>query len=96
VVVVAALVQLVDRLAGLEMLARKQPRVLELGQHAVHRGEPDIESLGEERPVDVLGGEMAHLARFEELEDPAPWQRCLEAAVLEALRAIHSANIIGG
>ena len=54
--------------------------------------DPEIEK----RPVDVLGGKMAHLARLEELEDPAPRQRGLEAAVLQALRAVHSATIIGG
>src|SRR5258705_14011486 len=96
VVVMAALVELVHRLAGLEVLAREQPRVLELGQHAVDRGEADIDAFGEERPVDVLGGKVAHLACLEKLQDLAPRQRRLEAAVLQALRAVHSATIING
>src|ERR1700704_6584429 len=42
VVVVAALVQLVDRLAALEVVAHQQPRLLELREDAVDRGEPDV------------------------------------------------------
>src|SRR3954471_15247535 len=96
VVVMAALVELVHRLAGLEVLPREQARVLELGQHAVDGGQADIDTFGEECPVDVLCGKVAHLARLEELQDLAPRQRRLEAAVLQALRAVHSATIIGG
>src|SRR6185369_8662989 len=43
-VVMAALVELVHRLAGLEVLAREQARVLELGEHAVDRGEADVDA----------------------------------------------------
>src|SRR3954468_12450040 len=96
VVVMATLVELVHRLAGLEVLPRQQARVLELGQHAVDGGQADIDTFGEECPVDVLCGKVAHLARLEELQDLAPRQRRLEAAVLQALRAVHSATIIGG
>ncbi len=88
-VVVAALVQLEDRLAGLEMLAREQAGLLELREHAVDGGEADVDALGDERLVDVLGGQMAHLARLEELEDLAPRQRRLEAAFLQALHRSH-------
>src|SRR5258705_13606442 len=71
VVVMAALVELVHRLAGLEVLAREQPRVLELSQHPVDRGQADVESFAQERPVDVLGGKVAHLACLEQLQDLA-------------------------
>src|SRR4051812_47271234 len=78
VVVVAALVQLENRLARLEVLARKQSGLLELGEHAVHGGKADVDAFADERLVHVLGGQMTHLARLEELEDLAPWQRRLE------------------
>ena len=42
VVVVAALVELEDRLAGFEVLPRKQPGLLELREHPVDGGEPDV------------------------------------------------------
>ena len=80
-----ALVQLVHRLAVLEMLPRQQAGLLELREHAIDRGEADVDALGEQRLVDVLGGQVAHLARLEELEDLASRQRGLQAAVLEAL-----------
>src|SRR5262245_33181586 len=93
VVVVPALVQLEHRLAGLEVLARKQPGLLELREHAVDGGEADVEALAEQLLVDVLGGEVAHLARLEELEDLAPGQRRLEAALLEALGCAHRLSL---
>src|SRR3954471_21323971 len=96
VVVMSALVELVHRLAGLEVLPRQEPGVLELGQRPVHGGQADIDAFGEQRPVDVLGGKVAYLARLEELQDLAPRQRRLQAASLQALRAVHSATIIGG
>src|SRR5579884_2932848 len=42
VIVVRALVQLVDRLAALEVMAHEEPRLLELSEHAIHGGEPDV------------------------------------------------------
>src|SRR3954469_19904179 len=83
VVVMPALVQLEHRLAGLEMLAREQPCMLELREHAIDRSETDVDAFGDQRLVDVFGREVAHLARFEQLEDLAPGQRRLEAAVLQ-------------
>ena len=44
-VVMVALVQLEHRLAGLEMMADEQARLLELRQHPVDGGEPDVEAL---------------------------------------------------
>jgi hypothetical protein len=93
VIVVPALVQLVDRLAGLEMLPRQQSRLLELRQHPVHGGEAHVDALAEQRLVDVLGRKVAHLARLEELQDLAPGQRRLEAAILEALHRVHGLSL---
>src|SRR5688572_23640757 len=62
VVVMAALVQLVHRLAALEVMAHEEPRLLELREHAVDRREADVGVVLEELAVHVLGGEVALLA----------------------------------
>src|SRR5688572_23721412 len=93
VVVVAALVELVNRLAGLEVLAREQPRLLELLEHAVDGGEADVDAVGEERLVDVLRGQVPHLARLEQLQDLAPGQSRLKAAILQALHRGHRLSL---
>src|SRR3989440_730391 len=79
-----ALVKPEPRLAGLEMLAREEPRLLELREHPIDRGEADVDAFGDQRLVDVFGGKMADFARLEELEDLAARQRRLEAALLQA------------
>src|SRR5690348_7363839 len=62
-IVMATLVQLEHRLAGLEVLAREKPGLLELREHAIDRREPDVDAFGDQRLVDIFGREMAHLAR---------------------------------
>ena len=64
-IVMAALVQLEYRLAGLEMMALETAGLFELGEDAVDRGQPDVQSLVDENPIDVLGGQVADLAVFE-------------------------------
>ena len=62
VIVVRALVQLEHRLAGLEMMADQEARLLELGEHAVDGGQADVEALGQQQLVDVLGRQVPDLA----------------------------------
>src|SRR3954463_5603585 len=93
VIVVAALVQLEHRLAGLEILARQQPGLLELGKDAIDGGETHVDALDDERLVHVFGGEVAHLARLEQLEDFPPRQRRLEAAFLQVLHRVHQLSL---
>ncbi len=88
-----ALVQLEYRLAVLEVLAREQAGVLELGQHAVDGGEADIDAFLHERLVDVFSRKVAHLARLEELQDLPARQRRLEAALLQALHCAHRLSL---
>src|SRR6185312_10198982 len=90
VVVVAALVQLIDRLPALEVVADEEPRLLELREDAVDRGEPDVRMLVQELAVHVLRGEVARLAVLEEVEHAKPRNRHLEAGALEFLRVAHS------
>src|SRR6266699_5721167 len=61
-IVMAALIQLEHRLAGLEMMALEDAGLFELGEDAVDRGKPDVQSLVHENPIDVLGRQVAHLA----------------------------------
>ena len=89
VVVVRALVELEHRLARLEVMADQEPGLLELRQHAIDRGEADVESLGKQHLVDVLGGQVPHLGRLEEVDDLEARQRGLEAGALEILRCAY-------
>ena len=82
-VVVLAFVQLEHRLAGFEMMAHEQARLLELRQHAIDGGKADVETLGQQHPVDVLGGQVPHLRRLEEIDDLEPRHRRLEPRVLQ-------------
>jgi outer membrane protein assembly factor BamE len=75
------------------VLAGQQARLFELREHAVDGGEADIDALGKERLVHVLGRKVPHLARFEQLEDLAPGQGRLEAAVLQALHRAHRLSL---
>ncbi len=89
-----ALVELEHRLAGLEMVADEQARLLELRQHAVDRGEADVEALAEQQLVDVLGRQVPDLRRLEEVDDLEARQRGLEAGALEILGRGHGG--VGG
>jgi len=75
-IVMLALVQFEDRLARFEMVADEEPGLLELRQHAIDGREPDVETFGQELPIDVFGGQMADLGRLEQIDDldpPAAW-----------------------
>ena len=58
VIMMGSLVELKDRLTRLKMAARENPGLLELGQDAIHGGQTDIDSFGQERPIDILGREV--------------------------------------
>ena len=85
-IVVRALVELEHRLARLEVMAHQEPGLLELRQHAVDRGQPDVEPFAEQQLVDVLGRQVPDLRRLEEVDDLQARQRGLEAGALEVLR----------
>src|SRR3954470_970697 len=93
VVVVAALVELEHRLARLAILPRQEAVLLELREDAVDRGQADVDAFGDERLVHILGRQVAHLARLEQLEDLAPRQRRLEADFLQALHRAHRLSL---
>ena len=55
VIVVRGVIELEDRHAILEVMARNEPGRLKLREHAVNGCEPDILVTIEERPVNVFG-----------------------------------------
>ena len=67
-VVVMAAVQFVYRLAALEMVFQHQPGGLELGQHAIDRGQSDFLASVQKLPVHLFRREMARPAMFQQLE----------------------------
>jgi len=69
VVVVRALVEFEHRGAALEVVPRDESRRLELREHAVDGGEPDVLVHLEQAPVDVLRAHVARLRAREDLED---------------------------
>src|SRR6266702_808976 len=89
VIMMAALVQLEDRLAGLEMVALENSRVLELGENPVHGGQADIQSLVHQYAVDVLRREMAHLALLEQLQDAQSRTGSLQADGFQVVNVGH-------
>ncbi len=95
-VVVPALVQFVDRLAALEMVAHQQARLLELGEHAVHGGQPHVGVHLEELAIDVLGGEVALAAVLEQVQHLQARNRHLEAGILQLAGIAHETKGYSG
>ena len=89
-VVMAALIEFVNRFAAFEMVAYQQARLLELNQHAVHCCQAAVGAFLEQYFVDVFGGQVAHLAFLEQLEDAQPRQRGFQADGLEIAGGTHS------
>src|SRR5690606_8466097 len=83
VVVVVALVEFEDGLAGFEVAALEQAGLLELGQHTVDGGQADLVVLREEFLEDILGAHVALAAGVEDFEDFQAGQRRLESCALE-------------
>ncbi len=85
VIVMGALVDLKHRHAVLEMMPRHKARRLELREHAIDRGEPDVLVGFEQAPVDVLGGKVPRHAAFQQLENLEPRQRDFQAGLAKIL-----------
>lgn len=60
VIVMRAFVQLEHRAAAFEMIACQEPGLFKLGQHPINRGKPDVDMLGYQRFVNVLGAHVTH------------------------------------
>lgn len=62
VVVMAAAVQLVHGLAAFEIVLQHQASSLELGQHAVNRGQADFVAMVQQLAIDVFCAEVVLVA----------------------------------
>src|SRR3954465_12461316 len=91
VVVMLALVQLEHGLAAFEVMPYQNSGLLELGQHPIDGGEPDVHALLPQNLVHVFRGEGADIGVLEEIEDLQPRQRSLEADGFEIVGLLHSA-----
>src|SRR5579863_7437001 len=68
-IVMGTLVELEHRHPILEVVAGHEARGLELREHPVNGGKPDVLVRLEQRAVDVLGRQMPRRAALEDLED---------------------------
>jgi len=89
VIVMSALVQLEHRFAAFEVMAGEQPRLLELGEHAVDGSEPDLHAFAQQELIHVLGRKMPLLAALEEIEDLQPGKRGFQPDGFQVLRGTH-------
>ena len=92
-VVMRALVEFEDRLAGLKVMTLQQTRLLELGQYPVDRCQPDIEPIGNQVAIDVFGGDVPWrsvvLQLVEQVEDLQARVSGFEADALEVVGMGH-------
>ena len=72
------------------MVALQQAGMLELGQHAIDRGQTGVESVGDQQLVHVLGGQVPHFAVFEQVENLEARRGGLEADRLEVFGLDHA------
>ena len=72
VVVVFAAVELVHRMAALEVVLEHEAGRFELGQYPVDGGQADFLAIAEQVPVDVLGGHVPGPGLFQQFQDPQP------------------------
>jgi hypothetical protein len=95
-VVVAAFVELEHRFAGFEVAAHQQPGLLELHQHPVDGGQPDVRALDQQGLEHVLGRHVPALGTLEDLQDLDARQRRLQPAALQFLDLGHAPAPAGG
>jgi len=87
-VVVRTFVQLEHRLAGFEVIALQQAGLLKLRQHAIDRGQADIQVVIQQNTVHVLGAQMTHFGIVEDVENLQTGQRRFEAAGFQLGRIV--------
>ena len=85
VVMVLALVEFVNGLAALEMVAVQQPRLFKLQKHPIDRGQANVSTFVEQVPEDVFSRHVTLHATLENFEDFQAGACGLEAAALEVV-----------
>ena len=94
-VMVLTVTEFEHRLARLEEMAFEQSCLLELGQHAVDGGQTDIQVVGEQQAVHILGGQMANLGLLEQGEDPEAGGGGFQPHALEVFGVAHQLTLVG-
>jgi hypothetical protein len=89
VIVMAAAIEFVHRLIVVEVMPNQDASMLELGQHAVHRGQADIDAVSEEKSVYVIRREVASVSLLEQGEDFQARAGDFQAQSLELIGAGH-------
>lgn len=85
VVVMITLVEFENRLARLEIVAFEQAGLLELRQHAIDGGEPDVHALADQQTIDILRGQVTLIGTLEQVQDLQARISRLEADAFQAL-----------
>ena len=78
-IVMGSLVELKDRLTGLKMATRENSGLLKLCQDAIHSGQANIDCFGQQRPIDILGGDMPRPCPMKNIQDLQPGRGHLQA-----------------
>jgi hypothetical protein len=89
VIVMTPPIKFVNRFVIVKVMSNQNAGMLELGQHAVHRGEADIDAIGHQQTIHIVGGQMALIGLFEQGEDFQAWAGDFQAQGLELIGAGH-------
>lgn len=89
-IVMGSLIELENRLAGLEMATRENAGLFELGQHPINRCKTDIKVFGKKCTIDILGCQVATAGTMKDVEHLEPRGCHLEACRLEVTHAGHA------
>ena len=89
-VMVQAFVEFINRLVTVKTVAAQQSGLLKLGQHPVNGGHAHIQSLLQQRPIDVFGAHVALRGVLEQAENLHAGSGGLEAGVFYFFSRIHA------
>ncbi len=90
VVVMRSCLHFEHSFAGFEMVPLKEAGFLKLGQDAINRGEPDVDVVAEQLPVNIVRAEVAYFGLFEEFEDSEARQGRFKTHALEFTGSAHN------
>ena len=79
VIVMGSFVELKDCLTRLKMTARENSSLFELGQNAIHGSQANIDSLSQQRPIDIFGREVPCACPMKNIQDLQPGRGHLQA-----------------
>ncbi len=88
-VVVLTFVELINGLAAFKMVAAQNPRLLELGEYTVDRGQTDVGVVMQQVSKNIFGRHVPLRAALENLQDFQTGQGGFEAVVFEFVDLAH-------